>query len=199
MKHEILEIFRESAQLKDQFLSQNLEALEETIRLLAQVLERKNKLLLFGNGGSAADAQHMAAEFVNRFAIDRPPLAALALTTDTSVLTAVSNDFAFEQVFEKQIQALGKPDDAAIGISTSGKSANVIRGLKAAKSMGMVTIGLGGPARSPMSEACRVFLSVGGDKTARIQEVHELICHTIVEMVDRTLFGPDDRRNAQSL
>ncbi len=196
MKNEILEIFRQSARLKEQFLSQNLEALEETIRLVAQVLDRKNKVLLFGNGGSAADAQHMAAEFVNRFVMDRPPLAALALTTDTSILTAVSNDFTFEEVFEKQVQALGKPGDAAIGISTSGRSANVLRGLRAAQSMGLVTIGLGGPAQCPMRDSCRVFLSVEGDKTARIQEVHELICHTIVEMVEHMLFGGGGRRNS---
>ena len=125
MQADILAIFKESARVNEEFLARGLEPLQEAVRLVAQVVKDQNKVLVFGNGGSAADAQHMAAEFVNRFCIDRPPLAALALTTDTSIITAVGNDFSFDEIFEKQVRALGKPNDAAIGISTSGKSANV--------------------------------------------------------------------------
>ncbi len=147
-----------------------------------------NKILLFGNGGSAADAQHIAAEFVNRFLMDRAPLPALALTTDSSVLTSIANDFSYREVFSKQIKALGSPGDAAIGISTSGNSENVIAGLKAANEKGLITIGLGGAPTSVMGEICRYYLPVTG-ATPRIQEVHILVGHTLAEVIERTLFG----------
>lgn len=166
-----------------------MEVLEEVIQTLATVLGQGNKILLFGNGGSAADAQHIAAEFVNRYMMDRPPLPAIALTTDSSVLTAIANDFAYEDIFEKQIKALGKKGDAAVGISTSGSSPNVLRGLKVAGELGLIPIGIGGPTGSPMKELCRYFLHVEGAATPRIQEVHITIGHAIVEAVDCTLFG----------
>jgi D-sedoheptulose 7-phosphate isomerase len=121
--------------------------------------------------------------------IDRPPLPALALTTDSSVLTSISNDFGYDEIFEKQIKALGKEGDAAVGISTSGKSPNVLRGLKTARQMGLITVGIGGPAESPMKEDCRYYLPVEGGPTPRIQEVHVLIGHTMVEIIDQILFG----------
>ena len=189
MKKHIQEIFNQSVQLREIFLNANLDILEEAIKSLAAALGRGNKVLLFGNGGSAADAQHLAAEFVNRYLIDRPPLPAVALTTDTSVLTSIGNDFNFDEIFEKQIKALGKPGDVALGISTSGNSRNVIRGLKIAQQMGLITVGLGGPAESPMRQYCRNYLTVTGGLTPRIQEVHLVIGHCIVEMVDRILFG----------
>jgi D-sedoheptulose 7-phosphate isomerase len=195
LQDRIVEIFRESARVKERFLAQNLEPLDQAIGLLAQVIRGHNKILIFGNGGSAADAQHMAAEFVNRFSIDRPPLAAIALTTDSSILTAIANDFSFDEVFEKQVRALGRENDAAIGLSTSGRSANVTGALRTAQEMGLITIGLGGPTDSPMRQYCRVFLGVEGSKTPRIQEVHELVCHSIVEMVDHVLFGSGDQGN----
>lgn len=185
---DLTSIFRDSIRLMERFLQENTGALEDVVRVVADVLRRGNKLLLFGNGGSAADAQHLAAEFVNRYLIDRPPLAAAALTTDTSVLTAIANDFSFEDVFAKQIRALGRQGDAAIGISTSGKSANVVRGLKAAKELGLVTIGLGGPPDSPIQEHSDYYLAVTGASTPRIQEVHHVVGHALVEMVDRLLF-----------
>jgi D-sedoheptulose 7-phosphate isomerase len=184
------EIFRASSQVRDSFLAVNSGTLEKVIKSLAAAMGRGNKLLTFGNGGSAADAQHIAAEFVNRYLIDRPPLPALALTTDTSILTAIGNDFHFQDIFEKQIKALGKRGDVALGISTSGRSANVLRGLRAAHVLGLTTIGLGGPADSPMKECCLYYLSVEGDCTPRIQETHLLVAHCVVEMVDRVLFGP---------
>jgi len=189
LRNRILEIFEESIRLKESFLKTNMEVLEEAIRTLASVLGQGNKILLFGNGGSAADAQHIAAEFVNRYIMDRPPLPAMALTTDSSVLTAISNDFSYEEIFEKQIKALGKKGDAAVGISTSGSSPNVLKGLKVAGQLGMIPIGIGGPADSPMKDVCRYYVHVEGAATPRIQEVHITIGHAIVEVVDQILFG----------
>jgi len=184
-----MEIFKDSVRLTEHFLQENLDVLDQTIHGLAGVLGRGNKILLFGNGGSAAQAQHVAAEFVNRYMMDRPPLPAIALSTDTSVITSISNDFSYGDIFEKQIKAIGKEGDAAVGISTSGKSHNVIKGLQTARSMGMITIGIGGPATSPMKDACQYYLGVEEGVTPRVQEVHMIICHTLVEMVDKILFG----------
>jgi len=189
LKNRIGEIFEESIRLKQIFLKENLDTLEQAIRELARVLEQGNKILLFGNGGSAADAQHITAEFVNRYMIDRPPLPAIALTTDTSVLTAISNDFSFEEVFAKQVRALGKSGDAAIGISTSGTSTNVVEALRMARELGLVTVGLGGPRGTAMQDNCDYYFSVDGGATPRIQEVHQVIGHTLVEAVDEILFG----------
>lgn len=189
MKSEITDIFRDSIRVKEAFLQKNLDTLVEAVQILAEVLRRGGKILLFGNGGSAAEAQHIAAEFVNRYILDRPPLAAMALTTDTSVLTAVSNDFSYDEIFEKQIKALGKKGDAAVGFSTSGKSPNVLRGLRAASDLGLAAIGIGGPIDSPMKKHCRCYIPVDGGSTPRVQEVHLLIGHAMVEMIDRLLFG----------
>uniref|UniRef100_A0A7C4EVY2 SIS domain-containing protein n=1 Tax=Desulfomonile tiedjei TaxID=2358 RepID=A0A7C4EVY2_9BACT len=183
------DIFRQSSQVRDAFLAKNADILLEAIKTIATAMGRGNKLLIFGNGGSAADSQHLAAEFVNRYLVERPPLPALALTTDTSILTAIGNDYQFHDVFEKQIKALGKKGDVAFGISTSGRSLNVIKGLKAAQSLGLTTIGLGGPADSPMKEHSRFYLTTEGGATPRIQETHLVVYHCIVEMVDRILFG----------
>jgi D-sedoheptulose 7-phosphate isomerase len=189
VKDRIRNIFQESVRTKERFLENNLDVLVEVIRTLGTVINGGNKVLLFGNGGSAADAQHLAAEFVNRYLIDRPPLAALALTTDTSVLTAIANDFDWSEVFSKQIRALGKAGDAAVGISTSGRSSNVVKGLEAARDLGLVTIGIGGPRDAPMHRLCRHYLTVDSAITPRIQETHLLVGHTIVELLDEMLFG----------
>ena len=188
MKERIQEIFKEGIKLRESFLDRNLDALQDAILDIAQTIRNEKKVLFFGNGGSAADAQHLAAEFVNRYLIDRPPLAAIALTTDTSILTAISNDFSYDEVFEKQIKALGLKGDTAVGISTSGASGNVLRGLEAARDKGLITIGIGGPADSPMKSVCRHYLFVEGSSTPRIQEVHLIIGHVIVELVDEILF-----------
>jgi D-sedoheptulose 7-phosphate isomerase len=189
LKSEIREIFSDSARVREVFLEKSLDSLIEAVHILVDVLKGGNKILLFGNGGSAADAQHIAAEFVNRYILERPPLPAMALTTDTSVLTAISNDFSYDEIFEKQIKALGKKGDAAVGISTSGKSPNVQRGLKVASDLGLACVGIGGPADSPMKQYCRCYIPVDGGSTPRVQEVHLLVGHTIVEMIDRLLFG----------
>lgn len=158
---------------------------------LIETFQGGGKLLVFGNGGSAADAQHLAAEFVNRFKIERPPLAAVALTTDTSVLTSVGNDYTFDDVFAKQVEALGKPGDLALGISTSGNSPNVLRGLVAARRKGLRTAALLGRAGGQARELVDLPIVVALDETSRIQEVHLMIEHTLCELIDEALFAPE--------
>jgi D-sedoheptulose 7-phosphate isomerase len=188
LRTRIQKIFKEGIELRQSFLERNLDVLQDTILDIAETIRAGKKVLFFGNGGSAADAQHFAAEFVNRYLFDRPPLAAIALTTDTSILTAIANDFSYDEIFEKQVKALGVEGDAAVGISTSGTSRNVLRGLETAQNKGLLTIGIGGPANSPMKSVCRHYLSVEGSSTPRVQEVHLVIGHVIVELVDQTLF-----------
>ena len=189
LKNHIQAIFKESARVRDAFLAEGVETLIEVVNQLVETIKRGDKVLLFGNGGSAADAQHIPAEFVNRYRIERKPLSALALTTDTSILTAIGNDYDFDDIFSKQLQALGRKGDAAIGISTSGKSINVNKGLRTAQEMGIVTIGLGGSPDSPMKDYCDHYLAVYGSITPRVQETHSIIGHTIIEMLDMRLFG----------
>ena len=140
--------------------------------LCAESIERGGKIMFFGNGGSAADAQHLATELAVRYVKSRRPIPALALTTDTSALTAIGNDYEFSYLFARQIEALGKAGDVAIGISTSGKSTNVLRALETAKSMDIRTIGFSGKGGGQMAEVCDVILTVPSDTTARIQEMH---------------------------
>jgi D-sedoheptulose 7-phosphate isomerase len=156
--------------------------------MLAQVFKNGGRVLIFGNGGSAADAQHLAAEFVNRFQVERPPLAALALTTDTSILTAVGNDYDFTEIFAKQVRALGKPGDLAWGISTSGNSPNVADGLKTARELGLKTLALSGGDGGPVAAAADMALTVPSRNTPRIQEVHITIGHVLCDLVDYLLF-----------
>ncbi len=159
----------------------------------ARTLSRSGRIFFFGNGGSAADSQHLAAEFVNRFKINRRPLPAIALTTDTSIITAIANDFHFDQIFSKQVQALAKPGDIAVGISTSGTSPNVIAGLRAARDLGAGTIGLTGQHTSSMEEICDIVLGVQSNNTPRIQEVHIFIGHMICEIAEQILFAKAER------
>jgi D-sedoheptulose 7-phosphate isomerase len=188
MKEEIVQVFRESADLKLRFIRQNAEALIQMVKTVAEAFKAGNKVLLFGNGGSAADAQHIAAEFVNRFLIERPPLPAMALTTDTSILTSISNDYGYADSFSKQIKALGKEGDVAIGISTSGSAANVIKAIKVAKEMGLKTVGLTGMGGGDLAKIADLAIVVDSQITPRIQEVHITIGHVLCEMVDRILF-----------
>lgn len=189
MRDIILSILQDSLDTKRQAVTAQIEALTATADLLSTCLASGHKLLLFGNGGSAADAQHLAAEFVNRFQIERQPLAALALTTDTSIITSIGNDYAFDLIFAKQVQALGRRDDVAWGISTSGNSPNVVEGLRAAREIGMHCLGMTGPGGA-MAEICDRVLTVPSATTARIQETHILMGHMLCQMVDRTLFPP---------
>jgi D-sedoheptulose 7-phosphate isomerase len=188
VEDEILSIFTQSTDVKDRFIGESLDSLTAVIRVVARALEEGNKVLLFGNGGSAADAQHIAAEFVNRFSMERPPLPAISLVTDTSVLTSISNDYSFSEVFAKQIKALGTSGDIAIGLSTSGNSVNVLRGFEVAREIGLVTVALAGNNGGRMAETADYALIVPSSQTPRIQEVHIIIAHVICEMVEHLLF-----------
>lgn len=189
MKNIILDTLQESIKVKDRFIKDNIDLIQSGADRIAICITSGHKILIFGNGGSAADAQHIAAEFVNKFQIERPPLAALALTTDTSIITSIGNDYHFDEIFSKQIKALGKKDDIAIGISTSGSSKNVIEAINAAKNIGMFTIGLAGRGGELANCADLVF-AVESDTTARIQEVHITLGHILCDLVERILF-PD--------
>ena len=145
------------------------------------------KLLIAGNGGSAADAQHLAAEFLSRFLVDRRPLPAVALTTDSSVLTAVGNDFGFENVFERQVRGLGRPGDVFLAISTSGRSPNILLALQAAREIGLVTVGFSGAADTDMRALCRHFFAAPSRETAVIQQIHIVAGHAICALVERAI------------
>ncbi len=188
MEKIILKRFKESSEVKTRFLKENLSNLLDVIKLVSHTFEGGNKLFFFGNGGSAADAQHMAAEFVNRFIMNRPPLPAIALTTDTSILTSVSNDFAFSEIFAKQLRALGKDRDVAIGITTTGNSPNIIKAFEVAKEMGMKTVAFTGNDGGAVGKMADFPLVVPSASTPRIQEAHILIGHILCEMVEHSLF-----------
>jgi D-sedoheptulose 7-phosphate isomerase len=156
--------------------------------IVIRAIKSGNKPILFGNGGSAADAQHIAAEFVGRFAFDRPALPALALTVNTSCITAIGNDYGYELAFARQIQALGRAGDIAIGISTSGNSPSVLRGIEVAKQLGLITVGFTGAAGGQLKGAVDYCISVPSNETPRIQECHILIGHVIAELVEESIF-----------
>ena len=190
MKQTIEQAFAESVRVKQAFLRDHFEALTKAIDAVVAAFKSGHKLLLFGNGGSAADAQHIAAEFVNRFRIERPPLPAIALTTDSSALTSIANDYDYSQVFAKQVVALGKAGDVALAISTSGNAANVLAAIEACKKLKITTIGLTGGSGGKMAGQVDHLLCVSeGRNTARIQETHILIGHVICELVDERLFS----------
>jgi D-sedoheptulose 7-phosphate isomerase len=153
-------------------------------------LERGNKILLAGNGGSAADAQHIAAEFVSRFSFDRPGLAAFALTTDTSALTAIGNDYGFEQLFARQINAVGRAGDLFFGISTSGRSPNILAALRESRAREIATVGLTGEGGGDMVGLCDHCLRMPSSETPKIQEGHIVVGHIICGLVERTMFTP---------
>jgi D-sedoheptulose 7-phosphate isomerase len=188
VKDTILAILAETLEVTERAVLANCDTLLKGAEIISQSIASGHKVLLFGNGGSAADAQHIAAEFVNRFQIERPPLAALALTTDASVITSIGNDYHFDEIFSKQIRALGRKDDVAIGISTSGNSANVIKAMEAARKMGLFTMAMTGGSGGLAENADLVF-SVAAGTTARIQEAHITLMHILCELVDRTLFA----------
>lgn len=153
------------------------------------VLQSGGKILFAGNGGSAADAQHLSAELVSRLRYDRPGLAAIALTTDTSALTAIGNDYAFDQLFSRQIEAIGRPEDLFVGISTSGKSPNILTALRAAKQKGMLTVGFTGKCPGQMAECCDMLLCVPSSVTPKIQECHIMLGHIVCSLVEEAIHG----------
>ena len=196
MKERIERAFQESIAAKALFLKEHAANLQSVVELIAARLLAGNKVLFFGNGGSAADAQHLAAEFVNRFMLERPPLPALALTTDTSVLTSIGNDYGYAEVFAKQVKALGREGDVAIALSTSGNSPNVLRAVETARRMGIATVGLLGKGGGELYDRVDVGIVVPlATSSDRIQEVHIKLLHIVIEAVERELFPQNYRRD----
>jgi len=190
MNDAIIKAFEESVLAKKAFLKENLASLVTVINLLAAAFSNGKKFLLFGNGGSAADAQHIAAEFVNRYRIERRPLPALALTTDTSAITSIANDYDYKEIFAKQVTALGKEGDIALAISTSGNAENVLAAVDACKELKIISVGLTGGDGGKLAKRADYLLCVSeGKNTARVQETHILVGHVICEMVDQKLFS----------
>ncbi len=187
--HRLEEILKASQEACRRFIQAEGSKILTLVEKSCQVFRKGGKLLVFGNGGSAADAQHLAAELVNRFKRERAPLPALALTTDTSILTAVANDYDFSLVFVKQIEALGRPGDIALGISTSGHSPNVLKALSRARELGLWTVGLTGGDGGKMPEVAELVITVPSQETPRIQEAHLLFLHLFSELVEETYFG----------
>lgn len=177
-------MFQESIEAKQALCRTAKDNIVEMAAIVGRAFLSSHRLFLFGNGGSAADAQHLAAEFVNRFQVERPPLPAMALTVDTSILTSIANDYDFDEVFAKQLRALAAPGDVVLGLSTSGRSANVLRALKWARENGIVTIGLGGFSETEMDLYCDLIVHVPSKITARVQECHITIGHIICAHVE---------------
>jgi D-sedoheptulose 7-phosphate isomerase len=185
-EHIAASIEAKSALLADDTL---IEAVGRIGAMTVAALRNGNKVLLAGNGGSAADAQHIAAEFVSRFLVDRPALAAIALTTDTSALTAIGNDYGFADVFKRQLEALARRGDVFVAISTSGNSANIIEALRTCPSIGVTTVGLCGGTGGRMADLCDHLVCVPSDETPRIQESHILIGHILCAIVEDAIYG----------
>ncbi|MEE8573955.1 MAG: SIS domain-containing protein [Thermodesulfobacteriota bacterium] len=185
----VIKSFEESIKTKKEFFTDaNVALVVEAAETTVSCFAAGGKLLIAGNGGSAADAQHLAAEFVNRFVIERPPLPALALTTDSSILTSIGNDYSFDESISKQVKALGKSGDILLLISTSGNSGNIVKAADTARGMGIKTIALTGGGGGELGPIADLHLNVRSKSTARAQEVHITICHIICELVDHILF-----------
>lgn len=180
----------ESLKVKTLLLEDELihKLIEESALLCCEALKNDKKIIFAGNGGSAADAQHLAGELVNRFGFERQGLSAVAITTDTSVITSIANDYGFERLFARQIQAIGKKGDVLVALSTSGNSANIVEGIKEAKKTGITAIGLTGRSGGKISQLCDVCLRIPSDDTPRIQEAHILIGHIICSIIENSLF-----------
>ena len=189
MRDRIIDIINDSIHIKEEILHNHIDNIIKAAKLIITCYKNKGKVLIFGNGGSAADAQHIAAEFVGRFQKERTPLPAISLTTNTSILTALGNDYGYETVFFKQIEALGCATDIAIGISTSGKARNVLLAMKKAKDLGLKTICLSGGSGGELPKYADIALIMPSTITARIQEAHITIGHIICELVEGELFG----------
>ena len=185
MRQTIKKIFQETIAVKQKTLQDNGDKVIEAVKIILRCLRKGGKIFLFGNGGSAADSQHIAAEFIGRFQKERKSIPAIALTTDTSIITALANDYCFDIIFSRQIEGLGSPKDVAIGLSTSGNSKNVIEAFKAAKKIGMPTISFTGNKGGKIAPTTDVSLIVPSAKTARIQESHICLAHIICELVEK--------------
>ncbi len=187
-KEMILAATEELKGLVDRFARENEGIILGLIDTLVEALKAGKKILVFGNGGSAAEAQHFAAELVNKFLYMRPPLRAIALSTDTSVLTSVGNDTSFHYVFSRQVEALGDAGDIAIGLSTSGRSANVIEALKTAKQQGLITVAINGETGGDLGPLADYLITVPNRSTPRIQEVHLFLLHLLAEAIEKRFF-----------
>ncbi|MBF7042051.1 D-sedoheptulose 7-phosphate isomerase [Campylobacter volucris] len=183
--------FADSIKVKDEILNDEnlINLIKKAALMIIQAYKNGNKTLLAGNGGSAADAQHIAGEFVSRFYFDRPGIASIALSTDTSILTAIGNDYGYENLFARQVQAQGNKGDVFIGISTSGNSKNILKALEICKEKEILSIGLSGASGGAMNELCDICIKVPSSCTPRIQESHILIGHILCAIVEEELFG----------
>lgn len=166
-----------------------LSSINEAASICCRSLRKGNKIIFAGNGGSAAEAQHLAAELVGRYSLERPGIAALAVTSNTSIITAISNDLGFEKLYARQIEAVGKKGDVLISLSTSGNSTNILEGIKLAKKAGVVTIGMTGKSGGRMNRLCDLIIKVPSQETPRIQEAHILIGHIICSLIENGIFG----------
>jgi len=184
----IEKILAESIEVKQEFIKQNISNLSLVAEKIASAFTNDRKLLLCGNGGSAADAQHIAAEFVNRFMLERPALPAMALTTDTSIITSIANDYSFNEVFSKQVKALGMEGDVLMVMSTSGESENILSAIRDARLQGIYTVGILGKGGGSAAKMVDIALIANSDSTPRIQEAHILAGHIICQLVDQILF-----------
>jgi len=187
MRERIKDILLESIQVKEEILRNQIESIAQIAELMIDCLKKDGKVIVFGNGGSASDSQHIAAELVGRFKKDRSALAGVALTTNTSIITSIANDYGYDVVFSRQVEALGKKNDVVLGISTSGKAKNVALGIKQAKKMGIKTVALSGGDGGEIVKLADVSLVVPSKITARIQEAHITIAHIICEMIEQEL------------
>lgn len=187
MRDKIKDAIIESIQVKEELLHGKVSTLIKIAEAVIECLRKGGKVILFGNGGSASDCQHIAAEFVGRFKKERPALAAIALTTNTSIITAIANDYDYSVIFARQIEALGRKNDLAIGISTSGKAKNVVSAMRQAKKTGMKTVALTGGDGGELAKAADISLIVPSLNTPRIQEAHITIGHIICELAEQAL------------
>jgi len=187
MRERIKDILLESIQVKEEILRNQVDSILQIAVLMIDCLKKDGKVIVFGNGGSASDSQHIAAELVGRFKKDRSALAGIALTTNTAIITSLANDYGYDVVFSRQVEALGKRNDVVLGISTSGKAKNVALGIKQAKKMGIKTVALSGGDGGEIVKLADVSLVVPSKVTARIQEAHITIAHIICEMIEQEL------------
>jgi D-sedoheptulose 7-phosphate isomerase len=191
MENIVAQRLKDGLRVKEDFVKKNASKLIHLAEYVSKAFDSGRKLMICGNGGSAADAQHLAAEFVNRFQLERPPLPALALTTDTSIITSVANDYGYEEVFSKQIRALGVKGDILLSLSTSGKSENILSAIRTARERGLYTVGFTGGDGGGMVKLVDLALIVENKQTPRIQEVHIMAGHLLCELVEYILFQKD--------
>ncbi len=195
MREKIKKAFNDSIAIKQKFVAENIDTIVEVSNLLAETFNRGGKLLLFGNGGSASDASHIAAEFVNRFRKERPAFPAIALNTDTAVLTSIANDYDYSDVFVRQLKAIAQEGDVVIAISTSGSSQNVIKAVDAARTRKLRTVAFTGAKGDKLASRCDYIFAVPSDNTPRIQETHITLGHVLCQMVEEILFEAYRRRD----